>query len=141
MKLEQSKSKRRLAVIVNYGCAGLFLMLFALGTYNGWNPLLLIALVATLITMLASFGRLHLRTRLWWLVHTRAEHLDERQVQITLDSLRVSYAIFSVIVLCILLYLGVTSTGDSMLILVFAVLLYLAHTLPSSVLAWREREI
>ncbi len=141
MKLEQSKSKRRLVVIVNYGCAGLFLMLFALGTYNGWNPLLLIALVATLITMLASFVRLHLRTRLWWLVHTRAEHLDERQVQITLDSLRISYAIFSVIVLCILLYLGVTSTGDSMLILVFAVMLYLAHTLPSSVLAWREREI
>jgi len=30
MRLEQSKSRRRLAVIVNYGSAGLFLMLFAL---------------------------------------------------------------------------------------------------------------
>jgi len=141
MRLEQSKPKRRVAVIINYGCAGLFLLLFALGKYNGWTPLLLIALAATLAVLLASFLRLHIRTRLWWLVHTGAEHLDERQVQATHESLRVSYGIFSVIVLCILLYMGVRNTEDSMLILVFAVLLYLAHTLPSSVLAWREREV
>ncbi len=70
-----------------------------------------------------------------------ADILDERQTLVTHESLRLSYSIFSVIVLCLLLYLGLRNSGDAMLMLTFAMLLYLAHTLPSSVLAWREREV
>jgi hypothetical protein len=89
-----------------------------------------------------GFISLHVKTGLWKLVHADVGKLDEREVQVTLESLRRAYSIFTVISLAILLVLAVmTDHHDSMLILVFVTLLYLAHTLPSAVIAWRQKRV
>ncbi len=142
MAIETSKSTRRILITVNYLCVVLLLVLFAVGKYLGWSLPVAIALVAVAVILLISFILAHIKTRLWRLVHTKAENLDERQMQVTHESLRQSYGIFTVISLAILLIIAVMSGGDdSMLILIFAGLLYLAHTLPSSIIAWTEREV
>jgi len=142
MATEMSKPTRRLLIAVNYLCVVLFLVLYAVGKYLGWSLPVAIALAAVVVILLVSFILAHIKTRLWRLAHTKVENLDERQIQITHESLRYSYGIFTVISLAILLIISVISgDDDSMLILIFASLLYLAHTLPSSIIAWTEREI
>ena len=142
MATEMSKPTRRLLIAVNYLCVVLLLVLYAVGKYLGWSLPVAIALTAVVVILLVSFVLAHIKTRLWRLAHTKAENLDERQIQVTHESLRYSYGIFTVISLAILLIIAVMSGGDdSMLILIFASLLYLAHTLPSSIIAWTEREV
>jgi uncharacterized membrane protein len=142
MAIETSKSTRRLLVVVNYVCVVLFLALYAVGKYLGWGLAVVVALAAVAAILLVSFILAHIKTRLWRLAHAKAENLDERQIQVTHESLRHSYTIFTIISLVILLIVAVVSGGDdSMLILIFAGLLYLAHTLPSSIIAWTEREV
>jgi len=142
MKPGISKSKRRFMVILNYGCILLFLAFFNIGKYDIWNAPIVIAMIVVLVAALVSFIYLHIRTRLWKLVHAKADKLDERQIQITHESLRYSYSIFTVISLVVLLCIAlIAGRYDSTLILIFASLLYLAHTLPSSVLAWTEKEV
>ena len=142
MQRSMPKSNRRIAVVVNYSCVVLFVILFCAGHYFGWNPLVVAGIIAASIVTLISFILLHIRTRLWKLVHTKIEDLDERQVQVTHESLRRSYTIFSVLSLVVLMCLALLNAGrDSILIIIFAGLLYLAHTLPASIIAWREKEI
>ena len=142
MAVQTSKSTRRLLIAINYLCVVLLLVLYAAGKYLGWNLPVVIALAAVAVILLVSFVLAHIKTRLWRLAHAKAESLDERQIQVTHESLRHSYSIFTVISLLTLLIIAVLSGGDdSMLILIFAGLLYLAHTLPSSIIAWKEREV
>ncbi len=142
MQRHMPKSNRRIAVVINYGCVILFLVFFYAGNYFGWSLPVVIGTVVAVIATLISFILLHIRTRLWKLVHTRIEDLDERQVQVTHESLRHSYSIFSVLSLIVLMCIALLSGGrDSTLIMIFASLLYLAHTLPASIIAWTEKEL
>lgn len=142
MQRHMPKSNRRIAVVINYSCVVLFLVFFYAGNYFGWSLPVVTGTVVAVAVVLISFALLHIRTRLWKLVHTRIENLDERQVQVTHESLRQSYGIFSVlsliVLMCIALFGG---RRDSTLMIIFASLLYLAHTLPSSIIAWTEKEL
>lgn len=142
MKSEISRKNRRMLVVINYFCLVLFLLFFHIGETYGWNSPVIAALVVSFIIALASFIFVHIRTRLWKLVHTGTENLDERQIQITHESLRYSYSIFTVISLLFIMYLVLIDRGnDPVVTLIFASLLYLAHSLPSSILAWKEKDI
>ncbi len=139
MSKPATKSSRRLGVVINYAAIILFLLFFYLGKYHGWNVPVAAAAIAAVIVVLVTFIVMHVKTRLWMLVHTRVEKLDEREIQITLESLRRAYGIFAVTNLLVLLWIAVSAgRDDSMFILIFASLLYLAHTLPASILAWTQ---
>ncbi len=135
------RTSRRLAVVINYGAILLFLVCFYLAGRIGWNVPVAASVVTAILVALITFFSLHVRTKLWKLVHTKVENLDERELQVTHESLRYAYGIFTVISLLVLLVIALlTPQWDSLLILIFASLLYLAHTLPSSVIAWREKD-
>ena len=137
-----SKTNRQTGVVINYAALVLFLLLFFAGERSGWTGLIVGATLASLALAVISFAIVHIRTRLWKLVHTKEDKLDERQIQVTRYSLRHAYAIFSVISLAVLLVLALLAgRSDSILIMVFACLLYLAHTLPSAILAWTEKQV
>ncbi|MFH1894142.1 MAG: hypothetical protein ABIK83_15845 [Candidatus Zixiibacteriota bacterium] len=142
-----SKSARRTGVVVNYGCLVALIALFYVGKNDGWNAAVSGGAAAVLLGVLVTFVAVHIKTNLWRLVHTKYENLDERQIQVTHESLRHSYSIFTVIILVVLLGIALASehnrslTDHSMLMVIFAGQLYLAHTLPSSIIAWTEREV
>ena len=142
MKQKMSKPGRRVAVIINYGCIIMFLVFFYIGTNYGWNAPVAAGTILSVVLAIISFILLHIRTHLWKLVHAKINQLDEREVQITHESLRRSYAIFTVISLLVLMCMVLLmNRHDSILIIIFASLLYLAHTLPSSIIAWTEKEV
>lgn len=142
MKPEVSRSMRRLTVIINYLSIALLLVMIYLGRSNDWSTAVIVSAAALALVMVATFIVLQVRTRLWKLVHTKVDNLDERQVLVTHESLRHSYGIFTVVSLLVLLCIAlVGGKHDSMLMLIFASLLYLAHTLPASIIAWTEKEV
>jgi len=136
-----SKSERRAGIILNYVSVLLLVVLFYLGKADNWSIGWIVAEAAALVVALITLLRYHFLTGLWRLVHTKVTKLDERQVHITHESLRHSYSIFTVLALLVLLWKAVFQSPDPNLIIVFAALLYLAHTLPSTVLAWTETEV
>ncbi len=142
MSLENSQSKRKAWVIITYGSVIATLLLFYFGQQGGWPLSLGILTMVSLVLVGMSLLWLHIRTRLWQLVHMSFDELDERQAQVVHNALRHSYAIFSVTVLAVIFYAAFAYRGNtSLAMLVLGALLHLAHTLPSSVIAWTEREV
>ena len=138
---------RRGLVLVNYGCLLLMNVLF----YFAWTGAdrghaVDAAGIAALLAVGASFVPLHWRTGLWRLTHAPVESLDERELAITHAALRFAYAGFTVTCLLIVLahavvYRLVPGLDFAISVPLAASLIYLAHTLPGSVLAWTEREV
>ncbi len=140
MKQGLSKTNRRIGVIINYSSLILFLILFYMLKYEGWNILIGSGAAAALIITVISFIRTHVKTRLWRLTHAKIDKLDEREIQVSHESLRHSYGIFSVVCL-VIIYISAVTEGGHIHVLIAASLLYLAHTLPASVIAWTEKEV
>lgn len=137
MSSAKSLSQRRLGVAVNYAVLLLSLVLGIAGIEFGWTTALRVGFWLSILLAVATFFPLHIRTGLWRLVHTKVEALDEREIQQTLESLRRAYVVFSIAALIIMLALVILNFSNQILLLVvFWFLLYLAHTLPSSILAW-----
>ncbi|MEE8405004.1 MAG: hypothetical protein V3S17_06405, partial [candidate division Zixibacteria bacterium] len=60
----------------------------------------------------------------------------------TLESIKLSYTVFAIVCLVIIMSISlIAGKHDSMIMLITVSLIYLAHTLPSSILAWTEKEI
>lgn len=141
-----SRTRRRVDVMINY----LSLLLLLAGFYamagTGLTALFGIVGLVTLTAVIVTFYDVHIRTRIRRQTHAPADRLDERQIMVTHEALRLSYSWFTIICLVLLviaeLIRGIASHGGGVTFMpVVAGLMYLAHTLPGSILAWTEREI
>ena len=88
-----------------------------------------------IISFIYAFGL----TRLWILTHSSYKKLDERQIQVSYSALSVSYNIFSIILLSILMFYSLS--GITIHILVVGSLIYVSHILPGSVIACTEKQV
>jgi len=129
-------------VALNYALLVLTLALSIEGYLFGWSTLTKVGFWISAILVVATFVPVHIKTGLWRLAHAKADALDEREAQQTLQSLRCAYVIFSIAALLIILSLVFLDLGgQTEQLVVFWVLLYLAHTLPSSILAWTSPRV
>ena len=142
MSLSKSKSKRRMWIILNYGFL-LTSVLFALiGENFGWSLLVKISFWVSVAICLLTLRSVHFKTGLWKLVHAKVDTLDEREIQLILGSLRYAYTLFSIIALSAVLCMIVFEMESAIMqFVIFWALLYLAHTLPSSIIGWTEYRI
>ena len=147
MAAEKARNKRRTWVVVNYLC----LVIMNVGFYivdmndNASHVVDAVGLAALAIVAITFFP-LHAKTGLWKLTHAKTEDLDERQVQITYSALSASYGWFTVISLIIMMGYAVSfrlfpGLGVGITVPLVGSLIYLAHTLPGSILAWTETEV
>lgn len=142
MSISDTMAKRRLGVAANYALLFLTLAISIEGYWLGWSTVTKIGFWISIILVIVTFVPVHVRTGLWRLAHARIESLDEREIQQTLQSLRHAYIIFSIIALLIILSLVFLDLGgQTEQLVVFWTLLYLAHTLPSSILAWTSPRV
>jgi len=130
---------------VNY-CSLLLLLIF-------WNVLprldvddlfRLLSLVLFIPLIAISFVIVEVKTGLWMLVHKKPDDLDERELQNVLVALRYAYGIFAVICLAVLFAQALVLDLTDLVfidVLLAASLLYFAHSLPASILAWTMREV
>jgi hypothetical protein len=142
MSVSDTMVRRRVGVAVNYILLFLVLAIGIEGYWLGWSMATKIGFWLAVILVITTFVPVHVRTGLWRLAHARVDKLDEREIQQTLRSLRHAYVIFSIIALLIILSLVFVDLGGrTEQLIVFWVLLYLAHTLPSSILAWTSPRV
>ncbi len=131
-----------MGITINYGFLLSILLFACAGEAFGWTVWVKVCFWLSVIAGLLTFFTVHVMTGLWRLVHAKVDTLDEREIQLTLGSLRYAYGFFSVTALLAILVMAVFGFGSQTLrLVVFWVLLYLAHTLPSSVIAWTERRV
>jgi uncharacterized membrane protein len=142
MASESTQSVRRIGILVNYMAIVGVGVLFYFGKYHGWSLPIAAGLLACVAVVAVGFLFLHARTRRWHFTHKNMEELDEREAQVVLESLRHAYEIFTVTCIVLLFGLGLMAgRNDSMLTLICVCMIYLAHTLPSSVIAWTSRRV
>ena len=142
MGLIESAAKRRLAVITNYGFLLLTLAMGLAARSLGWTLSTIVCFWLSVVVVLVTFYPLHIRTGLWRLAHTRVDRMDEREIHQTLGALRHAYIVFSISALTVILIALILDLGgQSTQLVIFWVLLYLAHSLPSSILAWTATRV
>ncbi|TKJ37920.1 hypothetical protein CEE37_13225 [candidate division LCP-89 bacterium B3_LCP] len=135
-----SQSSRRIGIIINYIGLLLLLALHYSGKQIGWNHMFTAGIAVMLALSLITFFMIHMKTGLWKLVHTKSENLDERQMQVTREALEFSYKVLAITTVSIIYYMAIFSGGGVDMVTVVS-LLYLAHTLPSSVIGWKQKEV
>jgi hypothetical protein len=137
-----SKKKRRIGVVLNIAALFLTVFLFELIRFDmGIGKIAGIVLMGlSLVKVILSFIIVFVSTGIWKMSHQRMKALDERQIQVILNATRISYSVF-VIVALILIYGFALIEKGPIDVVIAASLLYLAHLLPASILAWTEKEI
>ncbi|MHC4814635.1 MAG: hypothetical protein ACYTKC_01880 [Planctomycetota bacterium] len=147
MDNENARAKRRGTVVINYLCLVMMnVCYYFVWAYKDMTHVVDVVGIGALVVVGITFIRAHWKTGLWRLTHAKADALDERQLQITHTALSRSYAWFAVICLVIMLthavvYRLVPGLDFALSVPLVVSLIYLAHTLPGSVLAWTETEV
>jgi len=134
---------RRVQVTVNY--AALLLMNIAFYfVYKGRNASHIYDVIGliSIVVVGVTFRSVHWKTGIWKLTHARSKELDERELSLTHWALSQSYAWFTVICLVIMLAFALSSRMNicpqyTISIPLVGSLIYLAHTLPGSMIAWK----
>jgi hypothetical protein len=138
MGMSESMPRRRAGVAVNYALLLLALLLSFSGHWSGWSNMTRIGFWVAAALVVVTFFPVHVRAGWWRLVHADPAALDERELQQNLEAVRRAYVIFAIVSLLVILTLVIFGLGgQTQQLVVFWVLLYLAHTLPSSILAWK----
>ena len=131
---------RRVGVIISFFSLFLTVSVFEYcRIIDAWSSLFItVEIVSLLIFFLSSF-LIYFKTGLLNFTHRSLEKLDEREITLTSKSLRISYAIFTVSVL-ILIMISSLSNFSIHLVTVVSLIIF-AHLLPAAVIAWCEREV
>jgi len=131
-----------MGVVINYASLVSAVLVFELIKYGLIMPnwigfsLLGIFMMVLVFTFTYAYGL----TGIWSLAHKKTEKLDEREIQVVTHSIRISYTIFAILVILIVYLFAIFGMGPFDVIIA-ATLLYLAHILPTSILAWTEKEV
>ena len=138
---------RRIQVTVNY--AALLLMniafYFVYKQNNASHIYDVVGLISIIIVGI-TFRSVHWKTGIWKLTHTKSKDLDERELTLTHWALSKSYGWFAVICLVIMFVFSLTGRMDicpkyTISMPLVGSLIYLSHTLPGSIIAWKTEEL
>lgn len=151
MSKEFPKRLRRYGVIINYISVVLFSVVFLLGEYGTWNIILGCFSLVFLSVVVISFTRAYIKTGIWKLTQSKAQQLDEREINVIYDSYRRAYGIFTAISVGLVIlitfsvrfsFFTLTHRGHySFGLLAIVLLSYLVNTLPAAIIAWSEPRI
>ena len=135
--MSNSRMNQRGAVFFNYFCIVIILVVFYSIKYIGFPKEYLLFGIIPIIGLIISFRIAFGTSNLWKLTHTSFNKLDEREMQIVYKATTYSYSIFTILCL-IFIYtfalLGIAPIG----VVMAACLLYIAHILPASIIAWNK---
>ena len=99
--------------------------------------------ITSFLVVIVTFVPLHKKSGIWKLTHTKSEKLDERELALTHRALSESYGWFAIICLLILLALSLISRMNicpqyTISMPLVASMIYLAHTLPGTLIIWKN---
>ncbi|NQV01245.1 MAG: hypothetical protein HQ542_01250 [Bacteroidia bacterium] len=127
----------RLGVILTFFSLLSIVLVFEYSTINGWTNVFKVTELALIMLLVVSFFLSFIKTGLWKFTHKSLKKMDEREIALLSKSLRYGYAIFSVAVLGLLLFLAL-STNKVSIVMAVSLILF-AHLVPASIIGWTEK--
>lgn len=140
MKNQKSRTQNRVWILLNYLSLIVGMLLFYTVKIYHWPLFFLFFEIGIIVIFLISLFKAFIITKFWEMVHTSSKNLDEREMQVVLNALRYAYSIFAVICL-IIIYAFAIAEYQPIDVLLAGGLLFLAHTLPASIVGWNEKII
>lgn len=102
----------------------------------GWNATMNVLIAANGLIFLFSFLMGYVHSGVWRFSHKSIEMLDEREMVVSSAVMRIAYAVFTVIVLAVMLTFAVMEWKLDVVLV--ATLILFAHLLPASFIAWKK---
>ena len=137
MTAKNYRTRNRYWIIITYLNLLALLVFFNTGRSYHWPLFTVIFSSGLLVIFLISFIRTFIKTGFWSMVHTSPDNLDERELQVNLNSLKYAYSIFTILCLIIVYIFALTEFLQIDIVLAGG-LLILAHTLPAAIAGWNE---
>ncbi len=139
MELQKSFKNRKIGVILTYLSLLSALLVFEYAREEGFNLFLKVTEVLLILLFVLSFVFTYVKTGLWGYTHKPLRELDEREIILISKSLRYAYTSFTILVLLLLMSFAITNASIDMVLV--ASLIIFAHLLPSSIIAWTEKNL
>ena len=136
MDIRKSIKRRRIGVIITYLSLFSIVMIFEYCTIKQWSIFFKIIEIAAITVFIGSYIITYFKTGLWQFTHKSLDKLDEREITLTSRSLRYAYGIFTVLILFLFTIIDLKVN----MVLVSS-LIFFAHILPASIIAWTEKEV
>ena len=127
-------NQRKWWVIVNYSSIILLLLLFYSPQIFIDNKFLLGLYILPIGMLALSFNLIYWRTGLWSISHSKHLTDDIDFIRKYYIITRVSYIIFTILIISLLFYFSIS--GKRVDVLLSVCLLYIAHILPASIMIW-----
>ncbi len=140
MKKQKSINQNRVWISINYLSLIIGVLLFYAVKILHWPLSYLLFEIGILGVFIVSFFKAFIIPKFWKTVHTSLENLDEREVQVVFNALRYAYSIFAIICL-VIIYGFAIAKYQPIDVVIAGSLLYLAHSLPASIIGWNEKNI
>ncbi len=135
-RIFEKVAARRSLIIFNGLTSLLFVISFEFKEFmEGFDPFFILRgsiLVTAILTYLAVFRK----RGLWRFVHRDFETMDEREKILAGNAVQKAYSLFAILILIILMVYALSEHSINMIVVSF--LTYLAHIIPSAVLAWDD---
>lgn len=139
MDIRKSIKRRRIGVIITYLSLFSIVMIFEYCTIKQWSIFFKIIEIASITVFIGSYIITYFRTGLWKFTHKPLDKLDEREITLTSKSLRYAYGIFTMLILILLFLFTIIDIKVNMVLV--SSLIFFAHILPASIIAWTEKEV
>ncbi len=136
--MNKTKHNSRLSVLINYFSIIIILVLFYIVRMGILKTVFLAFEVIPLIAVIISFRHAFVKTGIWKMTHASFKKLDEREVQVVFKATSISYSLFAIAIL-VIIYIFILSGLGQIDALLAVSLLYFAHILPASIIAWNEK--
>ena len=136
MNKSTSKTGSRIWIILTLLSLAGLAFIFEYTKTAGWTTAFTLIEIIFIVLLFFSFVMGYVRTGLWAFGHRSLKQLDERELMVISHSLRIAYAIFTVLVLSFLMFVALTERSISMVSVVS--FLIFAHLLPASIVGWSK---
>jgi|GEM_PF-920259 len=139
METKKSHLNVKLGIAFNFLSIIGIVLIFEYCQVHGWTTMFKVVEFTLIALLSICFYLSFIKTGLWQFSHKSFIKVDERELLIINRSLRYAYAIFSVIVLCLLLLIALLKFEISIVLAVSMILL--AHLIPASIIGCSEKPI
>ena len=125
---------KKFGTILNLSSLIVIVLFFELVKLNNWNPQLLIYEAIPFLILLISYIQSFAKSGVWKFIHTSFNKLDENEKSLRLNATRISYSLFTIFILAVLIIYHLLDLKLNMILI--SSFIYLAHIMPAYVLNW-----
>ena len=126
---------KKFGTILNLSSLIVIVLFFELVKNNNWNPQILVYEAIPFLLLLISYIQSFAKSGAWKFVHISFNNLDENEKSLRLNATRISYSLFTIFILAVLMIYHLLDLKLNMILITSFI--YLAHIIPVYVVSWK----